>query len=113
MAIGDNTALDPPAQDWDTTPPGRPELAQANHDLRDTCNVVRLGVCRDAPDEDALMLETEQLAQRWGCHPETIKRAVRNGTCPLKPILPHGKWFFSRAAIERTEMATARPYQQT
>ena len=63
--------------------------------------------------EPCLTLTTEQLAQRWGCHPETIKRAVRNGTSPVKPILPHGKWFFSRAAIERAETATARPYQQT
>ena len=60
--------------------------------------------------EPCLTLTTEQLAQRWGCHPETIKRAVRNGTSPVKPILPHSKWFFSRAAIERAEMATALPF---
>lgn len=59
--------------------------------------------------EPCLTLTTEQLAQRWGCHPETIKRAVRNETCPVKPILPYGKWFFSRAAIERAELATAPP----
>jgi hypothetical protein len=59
--------------------------------------------------EACLTLTTEQLAQRWGRHPETIKRAVRNGTCPVTPILPHGKWFFSRAAIERAELATATP----
>jgi len=57
--------------------------------------------------EPCLTLTTEQLAQRWGCHPETIKRAIRNGTCPVKPILPHGKWVFSRAAVERAELATA------
>ena len=61
------------------------------------------------PTEPCLTLTTEQLAQRWGRHPETIKRAVRNGTCPVMPILPHGKWFFSRAAIERAELATATP----
>jgi hypothetical protein len=61
------------------------------------------------PSEPCLTLTTEQLAQRWGCHPETIKRAVRNGTCPVKPIIPHGKWAFSRAAIERAELATALP----
>ena len=59
--------------------------------------------------EPCLTLTTEQLAQRWGCHPETVKRAVRNGTSPVNPILPHGKWFFSRAAIERAEMATVLP----
>ncbi len=62
-----------------------------------------------AATEPCLTLSTDQLAQRWGCHPETIKRAVRNGTCPVKPILPDGKWFFSRAAIERAELATAPP----
>ena len=59
--------------------------------------------------EPCLTLTTEQLAQRWGRHPETIKRAVRNGTCPVTPILPHGKWFFSRASVERAEIATAAP----
>jgi hypothetical protein len=61
------------------------------------------------PPEPCLTLTTEQLAQRWGCHPETIKRAVRNGTCPVRPIIPHGKWAFSRAAVERAELATALP----
>ena len=62
-----------------------------------------------ATAEPCLTLTTEQLAQRWGCHPETIKRAVRNGTCPVTPILPYGRWFFSRAAVESAELATAAP----
>ncbi len=42
------------------------------------------------------MLTTEELAQRWGIHPESLKRAVRNGTSPVRPIIPGaGRWVFS------------------
>ena len=54
-----------------------------------------------------LTLTTEELAQRWGIHPESLKRAVRNGTSPVRPIIPHaGRWIFSTAAVERAEQAT-------
>ena len=52
-------------------------------------------------------LTTEQLAARWGIHPESLKRAVRNGTCPVRPIIPgSGRWVFSLAAVERAEAQT-------
>jgi len=52
-------------------------------------------------------LTTEELAQRWGIHPESLKRAVRNGTSPVRPIIPGaGRWVFSLAAVERAEAAT-------
>ena len=52
-------------------------------------------------------LTTEQLAARWGIHPESLKRAVRNGTCPVRPIIPgSGRWVFSLAAVERAEAET-------
>ena len=58
---------------------------------------------------DRLTLNTEELAQRWGIHPESLKRAVRNGSAPVRPILPAaGRWVFSLAAIERAEHDTAR-----
>ena len=54
-----------------------------------------------------LTLTTEELAQRWGIHPESLKRAVRNGTSPVRPIIPvAGRWVFSIAAVERAEYAT-------
>ena len=52
-------------------------------------------------------ITTEELAQRWGIHPESLKRAVRNGTSPIRPIIPGaGRWVFSVAAVERAERAT-------
>lgn len=54
-----------------------------------------------------LTLTTEELAQRWGLHPESLKRAVRNGSSPVRPIIPGaGRWVFSLAAVERAEQAT-------
>ena len=54
-----------------------------------------------------LTLTTEELAARWGLHPESIKRAVRNGNSPVRPIIPGaGRWVFSLAAIEEAERAT-------
>ena len=54
-----------------------------------------------------LTLTTEELAQRWGIHPESLKRAVRNGTSPVRPIIPGaGRWVFSLAAVERAEAET-------
>ncbi len=56
---------------------------------------------------DCLTLTTEQLATRWGIHPESLKRAVRNGSSPVRPIIPGtGRWVFSLAAIERAEAKT-------
>jgi hypothetical protein len=47
------------------------------------------------------------LAKRWGIHPESLKRAVRNGSSPVRPIIPgSGRWVFSLAAIERAETET-------
>ena len=55
-----------------------------------------------------LTLSTEELAIRWGLHPESLKRAVRNGSSPVRPIIPGaGRWVFSIAAVERAERATA------
>ncbi len=57
---------------------------------------------------DRLTLSTEELAKRWGIHPESRKRAVRNGSAPVRPILPAaGRWVFSLAAVEHAERATA------
>lgn len=54
-----------------------------------------------------LTLTTDELAQRWGIHPESLKRAVRNGSSPVRPIIPGaGRWVFSLAAVERAEQAT-------
>lgn len=54
-----------------------------------------------------LTLTTEELAQRWGLHPESLKRAVRNGSSPVRPIIPGaGRWIFSLAAVERAEQET-------
>ena len=54
-----------------------------------------------------LTLTTEELAQRWGIHPESLKRAVRSGASPVRPIIPGaGRWVFSIAAVERAEQAT-------
>ena len=54
-----------------------------------------------------LTLTTEELAQRWGIHPESLKRAVRNGSSPVRPIIPGaGRWIFSIAAVERAEEET-------
>ena len=54
-----------------------------------------------------LTVTTEELAQRWGIHPESLKRAVRNGTSPVRPIIPGaGRWVFSLAAVERAEAET-------
>jgi Helix-turn-helix domain len=52
-------------------------------------------------------LTTEELARRWGIHPESLKRAVRNGSLPVRPIIPgSGRWVFSLAAVERAETET-------
>ena len=57
---------------------------------------------------ERLTLSTEELAIRWGLHPESLKRAVRNGSSPVRPIIPGaGRWVFSIAAVERAEQATA------
>jgi len=54
-----------------------------------------------------LTLTTEELAHRWGIHPESLKRAVRNGSSPVRPIIPGaGRWVFSISAVERAEHAT-------
>jgi hypothetical protein len=54
-----------------------------------------------------LTLTTEELALRWGIHPESLKRAVRNGSSPVRPIIPGaGRWVFSLAAVERAEQQT-------
>lgn len=56
---------------------------------------------------ERLTLSTEELALRWGLHPESLKRAVRNGTSPVRPIIPGaGRWVFSIAAVEQAERAT-------
>ena len=56
---------------------------------------------------ERLTLTTEELAARWGLHPESIKRAVRNGTSPVLPIIPGaGRWVFSIRAVERAEANT-------
>ena len=56
---------------------------------------------------ERLTLSTEELALRWGIHPESLKRAVRNGTSPVRPIIPGaGRWVFSIAAVEQAEQAT-------
>jgi hypothetical protein len=47
------------------------------------------------------------LAKRWGIHPESLKRAVRNGSSPVRPIIHSaGRWVFSLAAVERAEAET-------
>ena len=52
-------------------------------------------------------LTTEELARRWGIHPESLKRAVRNGSSPVRPIIPGaGRWVFSLAVVERAEAET-------
>jgi hypothetical protein len=52
-------------------------------------------------------LTTEELARRWGIHPESLKRAVRRGSSPVRPIIPgSGRWVFSLAAVERAETET-------
>jgi hypothetical protein len=52
-------------------------------------------------------LTTEELASRWGIHPESLKRAVRNGSSPVRPIIPgSGRWVFSLSAVERAETET-------
>jgi hypothetical protein len=54
-----------------------------------------------------LTLTTEELAERWGIHPESLKRAVRNGASPVRPIIPGaGRWVFSLAAVETAERET-------
>lgn len=54
-----------------------------------------------------LTLTTEELAERWGIHPESLKRAVRSGISPVRPIIPgSGRWVFSLAAIETAERET-------
>lgn len=54
-----------------------------------------------------LTLTTEELTLRWGIHPESLKRAVRNGSSPVRPIIPGaGRWVFSLAAVERAEQQT-------
>ena len=54
-----------------------------------------------------LTLTTEELAERWGLHPESLKRAVRNGSSPVRPIIPgSGRWVFSLAAVEAAEQDT-------
>ena len=54
-----------------------------------------------------LTLTTDELARRWGIHPESLKRAVRNGNSRVRPIIPGaGRWVFSLAAVKRAEQAT-------
>ena len=54
-----------------------------------------------------LTLTTEELAHRWGLHPESLKRAVRNGSSPVRPIIPGaGRWVFALSAVERAEQET-------
>ena len=55
-----------------------------------------------------LTLTTEKLPQRWGLHPESLKRAVRNGSSPVRPIIPGlaRRWVFSISAVERAEQET-------
>ena len=54
-----------------------------------------------------LTLTTGELAQRWGIHPESRKRAVRSGASPVRPIIPgSGRWVFSLAAVETAERET-------
>ena len=62
----------------------------------------------DITNRDArLTLTADELAQRWGIHPESLKRAVCNGSSPVRPIIPGaGRWVFSLAAVERAEQAT-------
>ena len=56
---------------------------------------------------DRLTLTTEELAARWGIHPESVKRAVRNGSSPVLPIIPGaGRWVFSIRAVERAQENT-------
>ena len=56
---------------------------------------------------ERLTLTTEELAARWGIHPESVKRAVRSGTSPVLPIIPGaGRWVFSIRAVERAEENT-------
>ena len=44
-----------------------------------------------------LTLTTEEFAHRWGLHPESLKRAMRNGSSPVRPIIPGaGRWVFLR-----------------
>lgn len=50
-----------------------------------------------------MTISTRELAERWGLHPESLKRAVRKGDCPVRPIMPSGKWRFSLPAIKRVE----------
>lgn len=58
-------------------------------------------------DKGCVTLTTEQLAQRWGMHPESVKRHVRSGALPVRPIIPSAKkWVFSLAAVESAEAAT-------
>ena len=60
-----------------------------------------------SPGNERLTLTTEELAARWGLHAESIKRAVRNGTSPVLPIIPGaGRWVFSIRAVERAEENT-------
>ena len=61
-----------------------------------------------SPSAERLTLSTEELARRWGIHAESLKRAVRNGSSPVRPIIPGaGRWVFSLAAVEQAERATA------
>ena len=61
-----------------------------------------------SPSAERLTLSTEELARRWGIHPESLKRAVRSGSSPVRPIIPGaGRWVFSLAAVEQAERATA------
>ena len=56
---------------------------------------------------ERLTLTTEELASRWGIHPESVKRAVRNGSSPVLPIIPGaGRRVFSIRAVERAEENT-------
>jgi hypothetical protein len=62
-------------------------------------NITSLGEC--------LTLTTEEFAYRWVLHPKSLKRAVRSGTSPVRPIIPSaGRWVFSIAAVERAERDT-------
>lgn len=52
-------------------------------------------------------MTVEQLATRWQVHPKTIQRHVRNGTFPIRPLLPEARALrFAVHAIEAHERST-------
>ena len=52
-------------------------------------------------------MTVEQLATQWQVHPNTIQRHVRNGTFPIRPLLPEARALrFAVHAIEAHERNT-------